>query len=53
MVAEVALAIVLMAGGGLVLRSFWRLMNVPTGFSAEHVLTFGVYLPTSRYRAGD
>jgi predicted permease len=48
-VAEVALAIVLMAGGGLVLRSFWRLLNVSKGFDADHVLTFDVGLSPNRY----
>lgn len=48
-VAEVALAIVLMAGGGLVIRSFWRLLNVPRGFAADHVLTFDVGLSPTRY----
>jgi putative ABC transport system permease protein len=47
--AEVALAIVLMAGGGLVLRSFSRLMNEPRGFDSAHVLTFYVNLSTTRY----
>ncbi len=46
---EVALAIVLMAGGGLVLRSFSRLMNEPKGFDSDHVLTFSVNLSPTKY----
>ncbi len=48
--AEVALAIVLMAGAGLVLRSFSRLLNVPKGFEADHVLTFNVYVSPVKYK---
>ncbi|HUK29830.1 MAG TPA: ABC transporter permease [Candidatus Acidoferrum sp.] len=47
---EVALALVLLVGAGLVLRSFERLLNVPKGFSADHVLTFNVDLPSVRYK---
>jgi putative ABC transport system permease protein len=48
---EVALALVLLVGAGLVLRSFQRLLNVPKGFSADHVLTFNVHLPSVRYKS--
>jgi predicted permease len=39
---EIALALVLMSGAGLVLRSFARLLSVDVGFNAEHVLTLEV-----------
>jgi putative ABC transport system permease protein len=39
---EVALALVLMTGAGLLLRSFVRLISVDLGFDAEHVLTLEV-----------
>ncbi len=48
-VGEVALALVLLVGAGLVLHSFAQLLNVPKGFSADHVLTFGVNLSSARY----
>ena len=48
-VARVALALVLMAGAGLLLRSFLLLNQVSPGFDAENVLTFGLMLPPTRY----
>ena len=44
-VAEVMLAFILLAGSGLMLRSFFRLLNVDTGFDSANVLTIG--LPTA------
>jgi putative ABC transport system permease protein len=48
-VAEVALAVVLVVGAGLLLRSFWNLMNVDAGFSRENLTTFQLALPQSQY----
>jgi putative ABC transport system permease protein len=39
-VAEVALALVLLAGAGLMIRSFVRLQSVETGFDSKNTLTF-------------
>ena len=50
-VAEVALALVLVIGSGLVMKSFWRIQQVDPGFRADHVLAMEIELPTdSRYR---
>ena len=47
---QVAIAVVLLVGGGLLLRSFSKLMAVDPGFRAEHVLTLATTLPAQAYR---
>ena len=49
---EVAVALLLLVGSGLLLRSFWTLTNVDMGFEPEGVLTVEMSLPTSRYEFG-
>ena len=49
-VAEVALAVVLVIGAGLLIRSFWNLMSVQAGFNRNQLVTFGVVLPGASYR---
>ncbi len=46
-VAEVALALILLAGAGLFLRTLSRLMDVPLGFASERLLTARVSVPDS------
>jgi putative ABC transport system permease protein len=49
-IAEVALAIVLTIGAGLMIRSFLQLQKVDSGVDARNVLTFKVSLPGAIYR---
>ncbi len=48
-IAEVALALVLLTGAGLLLKSFVRLQNVDPGFNPKNVLTAEISLPQLRY----
>jgi putative ABC transport system permease protein len=48
-VVEFALAMTLLAVGGLALRSFWNLTRVDLGIQADHVLTFNLPVPRSRF----
>jgi putative ABC transport system permease protein len=48
-VGELALAVVLVVGAGLLVRSFWTLRQVDPGFSAENVLHASLQLPPARY----
>jgi putative ABC transport system permease protein len=47
--AELAFAVVLLAGAGLMLRSFTRLRQVNPGFEPQHALAATIALPTSKY----
>jgi putative ABC transport system permease protein len=51
--AQVALALVLLVGAGLLIQSFTRLLGVPSGFNPEHVLTLRVSVPTAGYEERD
>jgi putative ABC transport system permease protein len=47
--AEVALGVLLAAGAGLLLNSFWRLNHVDTGIQPDHAMAFKVSLPSAAY----
>jgi putative ABC transport system permease protein len=47
--AEVALAVVLLASGGVLLRSFVRLNSAPLGFDRTRTLTAELFLPDAKY----
>ncbi|HKY06402.1 MAG TPA: ABC transporter permease, partial [Blastocatellia bacterium] len=49
-VAQVALALVLLIGSGLMIKSFMRLQSVDPGFQPENLLSVRVLLPASKYR---
>jgi predicted permease len=50
-VAEMSMALVLLIGAGLMIRSLSRLWNVDPGFTQKNVLTFGISLPSSLTKA--
>ena len=47
-IAEIAMAMVLLIGGGLLIHSFVKLSRVDLGYDPSHVLSFQVSLPTGR-----
>ena len=49
-IGEVALALVLLVGAGLMTRSFARLLQVDPGFEPNNVVAAQVFLPTAKYR---
>lgn len=49
-ITQVALAIVLLAGAGLTLKSFWHAQNAPLGFNPHGIVTFPIALPEAKYK---
>jgi putative ABC transport system permease protein len=49
---EVGLAVVLVVGAGLLVKTFWKLQGVDPGYDTEQVLTLRLSLPESAYPGG-
>jgi putative ABC transport system permease protein len=52
-VAEIALALVLLVGAGLLLRVLWRLQSVEPGFRVDNLVAARIDLPAARYEKRD
>ena len=48
-ITQVALAVVLLAGAGLMLKSFWRAQQAPLGFDPHNILLAAIDLPKAGY----
>jgi predicted permease len=48
-VVELAIAVVLLSGAGLLAKSFYRLLHVPLGFDPDHLATLRVMIPGAAY----
>ena len=52
-ISEVALALILLVGAGLLVKSFARLLEVRLGFDPKNLLTMQVSLPASKYKTAE
>jgi putative ABC transport system permease protein len=52
-ITEIALAVVLVIGSGLMIRAFWKLQQVNAGFEPGGVLSFSINLPAATYQRPD
>jgi putative ABC transport system permease protein len=52
-IAEFALALTLLACGGLALKSFWNLTRIDLGIRTDHVLSFRLPVPDQRFKSPD
>ena len=49
-ITEIALAVILVIGSGLMIRAFWKLQQVNTGFDPSGVVSFSLNLPGVKYK---
>ncbi|HEY6805731.1 MAG TPA: ABC transporter permease [Pyrinomonadaceae bacterium] len=49
-VVELAVALVLLVGAGLLVKTFWKLRSVEPGFKPDHLMTMRIELPEARYK---
>jgi putative ABC transport system permease protein len=52
-VAEIALAVILVIGSGLMIRAFWKLQQVNSGFEPAGVTSFSLNLPNVKYKTAE
>jgi predicted permease len=52
-VSEIALSLILLVGAGLLLRSFWRLLDVQPGFNPHGIVTAQIWMPVPNNPASD
>ena len=52
-VSEIALSFILLAGAGLLIKSFLHLREINPGFNPDHILTMRVTLPPGKYAQGE
>src|SRR5256712_3759181 len=52
-IAEFSLALILLASGGLALKSFWNLTRIDLGIRTDHVLSFRLPVPDQRLKSPD
>jgi len=49
-IGELAVALVLLVGAGLLIKTFWKLRSVEPGFNPDHLITMRVELPETRHK---
>src|SRR5262249_22230328 len=49
-IAELAVALVLLVGAGLLIKTFWKLRSVEPGFNPDRMITMRIELPEARYK---
>ena len=49
-IVELAVALVLLVGAGLLIKTFWKLRSTESGFNPDHLITMRVDLPETRYK---